>query len=63
MLLQSLIKYCKAQTFLTHPLALIDIDNNTKTRETNLMTVRLILRDIRDTSFISLNDEAKESKR
>ena len=60
MLLQSLIKYCKAQTFLTHPLALIDIDNNTKTRETKLMTVRLILR---DTSFLSLDDEAKESKR
>ena len=63
MLLQSLIKYCKAQTFLTHPLALIDIDNNTKTRETNLMTLRLLLRDIRVTSFISLNNEAKESKR
>ena len=63
MLLQSRIKYCKAQTFLTHPLALIDIDNNTKTRETNLMTVRLILRDIQVTSFLSLDDEAKESKR
>ena len=63
MFLQSLIKYCRAQTFVTHPLALIDIDNNTKTRETNLMTLRLLLRDIRVTSFISLNDEAKESKR
>ena len=63
MFLQSLIKYCRAQTFVTHPLALIDIDNNIKTRETNLMTVRLILRDIWDTSFMSLNDEAEESKR